>query len=88
MVSILRVLKLKIRMLDCISYSLGGQPLLGPRNTTIFLALQSVGLHFSRFCFHEHLFVAGNCRACLLEIKNFEKPVPACVADLEQGQSL
>jgi len=39
----------------------------------------------ARFCFHDNLFVAGNCRACLLEISSMEKPVAACVTDLEHN---
>lgn len=43
------------------------------------------GLFLPRFCFHNNLAVAGNCRACLLEIVSVEKPVAACVTDLERN---
>jgi len=65
-----------------------GVSLMVPSEYSIFTALKTTGIHFARFCFHENLLVAGNCRACLLEVQNFEKPVPACVADLEAGQGL
>lgn len=52
----------------------------------ILSALTFVGVSSSRFCFHSELNISGNCRACLLELEGFEKPLPACVADLELGQ--
>jgi NADH-quinone oxidoreductase subunit G len=35
-------------------------------------------LHVPRFCYHETLSVAGNCRMCLVEIGNSPKPVASC----------
>jgi NADH-quinone oxidoreductase subunit G len=38
-----------------------------------------LGINIPHFCYHEILSVAGNCRMCLVELKNIEKPVASCV---------
>ena len=43
--------------------------------SSILQAIESVGINVPRFCFHERLSVAGNCRMCLVEIEKSPKPV-------------
>jgi NADH-quinone oxidoreductase chain G len=45
---------------------------------TILTICNGLGFEISRFCFHEKLFVAGNCRMCLVEIKNQPKLAASC----------
>lgn len=52
--------------------------------TSLISVFKFAGLFLPRFCFHNNLAVAGNCRACLLEVVSVEKPVAACVTDLER----
>lgn len=47
-----------------------------------------VGVTVPRFCYHELLSIAGNCRMCLVEVEPFEKPVASCVAEIEEGMSI
>jgi uncharacterized Fe-S cluster protein YjdI len=47
---------------------------------SILEACQHVGFTIPRFCYHELLAVAGNCRMCLVEIENSPKPVASCVS--------
>ena len=75
-------------MLKITGFFLVGQSVSVLSGTSVFLALKLSGIGFARFGFHEILFVAGNCRACLLEVQNFDKPLPSCVADLEAGQGI
>lgn len=49
-----------------------------PFNSTVLEACESVGIEVPRFCFHERLSVAGNCRMCLVELENSPKPVASC----------
>ncbi len=35
-------------------------------------------IYIPRFCYHEKLSVAANCRMCLVEVENTPKPLPAC----------
>lgn len=53
------------------------------KNLTLFTACNFAGFILPRFCYHENLPTAGNCRACLVEIQNLEKPVAACITDIE-----
>jgi len=45
---------------------------------TVLQACESVGIEIPRFCFHERLLVAGNCRICLVETNKFPKPIASC----------
>ena len=44
-----------------------------------------LGINIPHFCYHEILSVAGNCRMCLVELKNIEKPVQAYFVIKGQG---
>ena len=46
--------------------------------TTILQACEEAGAEIPRFCYHERLSVAGNCRMCLVEVENAPKPVASC----------
>lgn len=53
------------------------------KNTVSILeACQHVGFTIPRFCYHELLAVAGNCRMCLVEIENSPKPAASCVSQI------
>jgi len=57
-------------------------------NISILEACKLVGINIPRFCYHELLSVSGNCRMCLVEIENAEKPVASCVTEVENGMSV
>ncbi|KAJ6665348.1 hypothetical protein lerEdw1_004397 [Lerista edwardsae] len=52
-----------------------GQPVLVPPGTTVLQACEKVGMQIPRFCYHDRLSVAGNCRMCLVEIEKAPKVV-------------
>jgi len=58
-------------------------------NLTLLQACEAAGEEIPRFCYHERLSVAGNCRMCLIEVKGGPpKPVASCaqnVRDLRSG---
>jgi len=60
-----------------------------PDHYTILQACEEAGAEVPRFCFHERLSIAGNCRMCLVEVKGGPpKPAASCamgVADLRPG---
>lgn len=57
-------------------------------NTTMQASL-AIGLDIPRFCYHEKLSIAGNCRMCLLEISypRSLKPMASCALPVIQGMS-
>ncbi|GGC56128.1 NADH-quinone oxidoreductase subunit NuoG [Chelatococcus reniformis] len=60
-----------------------------PAEHTLLQACEAAGAEIPRFCFHERLSIAGNCRMCLVEVKGGPpKPVASCamgVRDLRPG---
>jgi NADH-quinone oxidoreductase subunit G len=59
-----------------------------PGELTLLQAAEAAGQEIPRFCFHERLSIAGNCRMCLVEVKGSPKPVASCamnVRDLRPG---
>ncbi len=46
--------------------------------TTILQACEEAGAEIPRFCYHERLSVAGNCRMCLVDVESAPKPVASC----------
>ncbi|TCT11275.1 NADH dehydrogenase subunit G [Tepidamorphus gemmatus] len=59
-----------------------------PAEFTLLQACEEAGAEIPRFCFHERLSVAGNCRMCLVQVKGAPKPVASCamaVRDLRPG---
>ena len=49
-----------------------------PPEYTLLQACEAAGAEIPRFCFHERLSIAGNCRMCLVELKGSPKPVASC----------
>src|SRR5499427_824691 len=45
---------------------------------TLLQACEAVGAEIPRFCFHERLSIAGNCRMCLIEVQGMPKPQASC----------
>ena len=49
-----------------------------PPEYTLLQACEVAGAEIPRFCFHERLSIAGNCRMCLVELVGSPKPVASC----------
>ena len=49
-----------------------------PPEYTLLQACETAGAEIPRFCYHERLSIAGNCRMCLVELKGSPKPVASC----------
>ena len=46
--------------------------------TTVLQACEQIGVEIPRFCYHERLSIAGNCRMCLVEMEKSPKPIASC----------
>ena len=60
-----------------------------PDGITLIQACEMAGVEIPRFCYHERLSIAGNCRMCLVEVVGMPKPVASCamsVNDLRPGR--
>ena len=56
-----------------------------PNNFSVLQAAEAAGREIPRFCYHERLSVAGNCRMCLVEIEKMPKPVASCGQPVGEG---
>ena len=45
---------------------------------TLIQACEQAGVEIPRFCYHERLSIAGNCRMCLIEVVGMPKPIASC----------
>ena len=52
---------------------------------TVMQACELAGKEIPRFCYHERLSVAGNCRMCLVEMEKSPKPIASCVMPAGEG---
>ena len=54
-----------------------------PPDYTLLQACEAAGAEIPRFCYHERLSIAGNCRMCLVEVKGAPKPVASCAQQVK-----
>ena len=52
---------------------------------TVLQACEAIGKEIPRFCYHERLSVAGNCRMCLVEMEKSPKPIASCAMPAGDG---
>ncbi len=52
---------------------------------TVLQACEQAGVEIPRFCYHERLSIAGNCRMCLVEMERAPKPVASCAMPVGDG---
>lgn len=51
----------------------------------VLQACNSVNIDIPKFCYHEKLSIAGNCRMCLVEIKGIMKPIASCALPINNN---
>ncbi len=56
-----------------------------PNGITVLQACELAGVEIPRFCYHERLSVAGNCRMCLVEMERAPKPIASCAMPVGEG---
>lgn len=65
-------------MSDTFKLNVDGKDIEVPRHYTLLQACEEAGAEIPRFCFHERLSVAGNCRMCLVQWVGAPKPIASC----------
>lgn len=58
------------------------------KGSTILQACAAVGIEIPRFCYHERLSIAGNCRMCLVEVEKSAKPVASCAMPVMENMKV
>ena len=55
---------------------------------TVLQACEKAGVEIPRFCYHEKLSIAGNCRMCLVELEKSPKPIASCAMPATEGMNI
>ena len=64
------------------------KPIMVDPGMTVLQACALAGVEIPRFCYHERLSVAGNCRMCLVEIEKSPKPQASCAMPVMKGMKI
>lgn len=62
-----------------------GREVMVEPGTTVLQACAVAGVEIPRFCYHERLSIAGNCRMCLVEVEKSPKPIASCAMPVLKG---
>ena len=58
------------------------------RGMTVLQACELADVEIPRFCYHEKLSIAGNCRMCLVELEKSPKPIASCAMPATEGMNI
>jgi NADH-quinone oxidoreductase subunit G len=73
---------------DDIDIEVDGRPLKARKGQMIMQLTDAAGIYIPRFCYHEKLSIAANCRMCLVEVEKAPKPMPACATPVADGMKV
>ena len=68
--------------------TIDGQEVEVAAGLTVLHACETLGIEIPRFCFHERLSIAGNCRMCLVAMKGSPKPIASCAMPAADGMEI
>ncbi|MDC0433521.1 NADH-quinone oxidoreductase subunit NuoG [Pelagibacteraceae bacterium] len=58
------------------------------KGMTVLQACELADVEIPRFCYHEKLSIAGNCRMCLVEMEKSPKPIASCAMPATEGMNI
>ena len=73
---------------DHVTVFIDGVELAAPKGSMIIQAADKAGIPIPRFCYHDKLAIAANCRMCLVEVEKMPKPAPACATPVMDGMQV
>ncbi len=73
---------------DHVSIEIDGKPMTVPKGSMIIHASDKAGIPIPRFCYHDKLPIAANCRMCLVDVEKAPKPMPACATPVMDGMKV
>ena len=73
---------------DLVNVEVDGRPLKARKGQMIMQLTDLAGIYIPRFCYHEKLSIAANCRMCLVEVEKAPKPMPACATPVAEGMKV
>jgi hypothetical protein len=73
---------------DLVNIEVNGVALKARKNEIIMRVTDREGIYIPRFCYHDKLPIAANCRMCLVEVEKAPKPLPACATPVAEGMKI
>ncbi len=73
---------------DIVNIVVDGKAVQARKGQMLIQATDAIGAYVPRFCYHEKLSVAANCRMCLVEVQKVGKPMPACATPVSEGMTV
>jgi len=73
---------------DTVNIVVNGVPLKARKGQMIMQVTDPADIYIPRFCYHDKLTVAANCRMCLVEVEKAPKPLPACATPVTEGMKV
>jgi NADH-quinone oxidoreductase subunit G len=73
---------------DQVTVFIDGVEMAAPKGSMIIQAADKAGIPIPRFCYHDKLAIAANCRMCLVEVEKMGKPAPACATPVMDGMKV
>src|ERR1700684_1523995 len=73
---------------EFVNIEVNGVPMKARKGDMIIRATDAHGAYVPRFCYHEKLSIAANCRMCLVEVEKAPKPLPACATPVAEGMKI
>ena len=70
---------------EFVTITVDGRELQAPKGAMLIEVTDKANIKVPRFCYHEKLAVAANCRMCLVEVEKAPKPLPACATPVMDG---
>ncbi|KAG6819588.1 hypothetical protein H0H93_010472 [Arthromyces matolae] len=71
-----------------ITLTVNGKEVTVPQGSALIQACEAAGAAIPRFCYHDRLAIAGNCRMCLVEVERSPKPVASCAMPAMPGSKV
>jgi NADH-quinone oxidoreductase subunit G len=71
-----------------VAIEIDGVAMTAPKGSMIIQAADKAGIAIPRFCYHDKLSIAANCRMCLVEVEKMPKPAPACATPVMDGMKV
>ena len=73
---------------ETVSIEVDGRELTARKGEMIIQVTDRAGIDIPRFCYHEKLSIAANCRMCLVDVEKAPKPLPACATPVMDGMKV
>jgi NADH-quinone oxidoreductase subunit G len=73
---------------DLVNIEVNGVPLKARKGQMIMQVTDPADIYIPRFCYHDKLTIAANCRMCLVEVEKAPKPLPACATPVAEGMKV